>query len=235
MNSQAAAPNLRIERQLLRSGAVVACGLDEVGRGSLSGPVSAGMVLVDASTGRPPHGLKDSKLLTPAAREYLVPSIITWARGWAVGHASPAEIDAMGLIAALRLAGHRALAELRVVPDVVLLDGNHDWLSRPQQQDLFAGDSESDSSQDGLPLLDIPPVRTLVKADLTCASVAAASVLAKVARDAIMVGLDGEFPAYAWRENKGYASARHVEALRAIGPSVHHRRSWNLPLMQPEA
>ena len=122
--------------------------------------MSAGMVLVDASTGRPPHGLKDSKLLTPAAREYLVPSIITWARGWAVGHASPAEIDAMGLIAALRLAGHRALAELRVVPDVVLLDGNHDWLSRPQQQELFAGDSASDSSQDGLPLLDIPPVRT---------------------------------------------------------------------------
>lgn len=220
MGSTVTSPHLKVERRLLRSGAVVACGVDEVGRGSLSGPVSAGMVLVDISTGPHPGGLRDSKLLAPATRERLVPEIIAWARGWAVGHASPAEIDSLGLIAALRLAGHRALANLETAPDVILLDGSHDWLSWPPQQDMFAE----------APLLPCtPPVLTLVKADLTCASVAAASVLAKVARDAIMVSLDDEFPAYGWRENKGYASQRHVDALRELGPCVHHRRSWNLP------
>lgn len=183
------------------------------------------MVLVDVATGPQPDGLKDSKLLAPATRERLVPEIIAWASGWAVGHASPAEIDSLGLIAALRLAGHRALANLTTAPDVVLLDGSHDWLSWPPQQDLFAEDR---------PGPVVPPVRTLVKADLTCASVAAASVLAKVARDAIMVCLDEEFPAYGWRENKGYASPRHVDALRELGPCVHHRRSWNLPTVQAE-
>lgn len=225
MGSTITSPHLRVERRLLRSGAVIACGVDEVGRGSLSGPVSAGMVLVDEATGPQPDGLKDSKLLAPATRERLVPEIIAWASGWAVGHASPAEIDSLGLIGALRLAGHRALANLKTAPDVVLLDGSHDWLSWPPQQDLFAEDRTG-------PV--VPPVRTLVKADLTCASVAAASVLAKVARDAIMVCLDEEFPAYGWRENKGYASPRHVDALRELGPCVHHRRSWNLPTAQAE-
>lgn len=225
MGSTITSPHLRVERRLLRSGALIACGVDEVGRGSLSGPVSVGMVLVDASTGPQPDGLKDSKLLAPATRERLVPEIIAWARGWAVGHASPAEIDDVGLIAALRLAGHRALAYLTTVPDVVLLDGSHDWLSWPLQQDLFAENRLGP---------EIPPVRTLVKADLTCASVAAASVLAKVARDAIMLSLDEEFPVYGWRENKGYASPRHVDALREYGPCVHHRRSWNLPAAQAQ-
>ena len=182
----------------------------------LPSSVSCRAIPVRTSSG----GLRDSKLLAPAARERLVPEIIAWARGWAVGHASPAEIDSLGLIAALRLAGHRALANLETAPDVILLDGSHDWLSWPPQQDLFAE----------APLLPCtPPVLTLVKADLTCASVAAASVLAKVARDAIMVSLDDEFPAYGWRENKGYASQRHVDALRELGPCVPHRRSWNLP------
>ena len=225
-------PSLRFERRLLRSGAVVACGLDEVGRGSLSGPVSAGMVLVDAATGQAPEGLKDSKLLTAAVRERLVPGIKAWARGWSVGHASADEVDRLGLIGALRLAGHRALADLPIVPDIVLLDGNHDWLSWPRQQDLFSADADRPLPGDtGLAeTVRIPPVTTLVKADLTCASVAAASVLAKVARDSIMVELDEGFPEYGWRENKGYASARHMEALRDIGASVHHRRSWNLPV-----
>ena len=224
-------PSLRLERQLLRSGAVVACGLDEVGRGSLSGPVTAGMVLVDASTSRSPDGLRDSKLLTASVRERLVPGIKAWARGWSVGHASAEEVDGLGLIGALRLAGHRALADLPIVPDIVLLDGNHDWMSWPRQQDLFSADLGEVLAGDRGPAeaVRIPRVTTLVKANLTCASVAAASVLAKVARDAIMVELDVEFPEYGWRENKGYASARHIEALRDIGSSVHHRRSWNLP------
>lgn len=224
MGTTAASPHLRVERGLLRSGAGTLCGVDEVGRGSLSGPVSVGMVLVDVSTGRVPRGLKDSKLLTPATRERLVPEIIGWASGWAVGHSSPGEIDSLGLVAALRLAGHRALAQLGGSPDVVLLDGSHDWLSWPRQQDLFA---EAPSPS--------PPVLTRVKADLTCASVAAASVLAKVARDAMMVSLHEDFPAYDWRENKGYASPRHVEALREFGPCPHHRRSWNLPRADAES
>ena len=104
---------------------------------------------------------------------------------------------------------------------MVLLDGSHDWLSRPAQADLFTLDDE--------PPAPAPRVHMRVKADRTCASVAAASVLAKCERDAMMVGLAAEHPAYRWDENKGYASPEHMAALRELGPSVLHRRSWRLP------
>lgn len=181
-------------------------GMDEVGRGSLAGPVSVGIVVVDAATRRPPEGLRDSKLLSPAAREALVVPIRGWAHSWAVGHAGPAEIDEVGILRALRLAGERALAALPARPGAVLLDGNHDWL---ESQDCA--------------------LELRVKADVECASVAAASVLAKVARDALMVGLAAEFPAYAWHANKGYAAPAHLAALRELGPCREHRRSWRLP------
>jgi len=215
------APSLRFERTLLRDGVVHLACADEVGRGALSGPVTIGMVVISLSTRTAPQGVRDSKLLTAEARERLAPKVRRWALCHAVGHASPTEIDSFGIIAALRLAGHRALAQLSVTPDAVLLDGNHDYLSHPVQEALFGMPAEPS------PL--VPPVTTMIKADMKCAGVAAASILAKTARDALMTQLHEEFPAYLWAENKGYSAPAHIEALAAHGPSIHHRRSWSLP------
>lgn len=211
-----------MERTYFAEGHAWVAGSDEVGRGSLGGPVSAGIVVVDETTGRMPAGLRDSKLLTPAAREALVPKILRWAMASAVGHASAAEIDAMGILAALRLAGERALATLAVEPSVIVLDGNYDWFSRPPR----AAYSPRASAHDNVVLR--------IKADLTCASVAAASVLAKVERDALMRELGGTHPAYGWSVNKGYATPEHLAALRDFGPCSEHRRSWRLPGDDPQ-
>lgn len=214
-----AAPDLRIERAMLRAGSFSVAGIDEVGRGSLCGPATVGAVVVTSKTRTAPSGVRDSKLLSPRARQELVPRIQRWAASYAVGHASPSEVDAIGIIAALRLAGHRALAALPALPDAILLDGNHDYLT-PEQDSLFG-------LEDLLP--QVPPVLTVIKADLKCAAVAAASILAKTARDSIMIELAAEFPEYAWAENKGYSAPEHIAALHRLGPTPHHRRSWHLP------
>lgn len=218
------APTLRFERTLLRGGVRHLAACDEVGRGALSGPVTIGVVVISETTRTAPQGVRDSKLLTPEARQRLVPRIQRWAACWAVGHATPAEIDEFGIIAALRLAGHRALGQLTVTPDHVLLDGNHDYLTPPEQDALFG----APSALEGL-VEQVPPVLTRIKADLTCAAVAAASILAKTSRDALMVELDAEHPEYGWGENKGYSAPAHIDALARFGPSIHHRRSWSLP------
>lgn len=216
-------PSLRVERALQRDGYPLLAGMDEVGRGALAGPVTVGVVIIDTECRSAPKGVKDSKLLPPHVRERMVPRIERWATAFAVGHASPEEIDEIGIIAALRLAGVRALTSLGEagwVPDLVILDGNHDWLTPPEGVGLFAFASEAPAT---------PPVTTMIKADLKCSSVAAASVLAKVSRDRIMVGLGDEHPEYGWGDNKGYSAPEHLEALRLHGPSDLHRRSWRLP------
>jgi ribonuclease HII len=214
-------PSLRVERLLQRQGHRLLAGMDEVGRGALAGPVSVGVVVIDESVRSAPVGVKDSKLLTEAARTRLVPRIQRWAVAHAVGHASPDEIDAIGIMAALRLAGTRALGTLGVVPDLVILDGNYDWLTEPAEVGLFAFVSDGGPST--------PPVTTMVKADLKCSSVAAASVLAKVERDGLMVRLAADHPAYGWSLNKGYSAPEHIDALARLGPCELHRRSWRLP------
>jgi ribonuclease HII len=214
-----------MERELLRGGVTHLACADEVGRGALSGPATVGIVVITAETKTAPQGVRDSKLLTPEARTRLAPKVRRWAVSHSVGHASPDEIDEFGIIAALRLAGHRALAGLTVVPDLVLLDGNHDYLSHPAQDALFG-------RPDDLSLV-VPPVVTAIKADMRCAAVAAASILAKTSRDALMVDLAKSHPGYGWHENKGYASPEHIEALRILGPSTVHRRSWSLPGIDP--
>ncbi|MDO8107332.1 ribonuclease HII [Isoptericola sp. b441] len=213
-------PDLRVERGLLRTGARVVVGMDEVGRGALAGPVSVGAVAVDLTTRTGPRGVADSKLLTHAAREALLPALGRWGLARAVGHASAREIDAVGIVAALRLAGLRALAALELDVDVVLLDGSHDWLTGAGQLDLWQAPP-------------VPAVRTRVKADLACSSVAAASVLAKCERDALMVAYAVDHPGYGWAENKGYGAPGHLAALRELGPSPLHRRSWRLPCAEP--
>jgi ribonuclease HII len=252
-------PTLRHERLLLREGHALVAGVDEVGRGALAGPVTVGVVAVHAQVRSAPSGVRDSKLLTPAAREALVPKLRRWAPAYAVGHAEPDEVDRYGIIAALRLAGRRALATLPQMPTCVLLDGSHDWLTAkppsaalptraPLSEPLFegfdepvvprvisldpAGQRDAVVAREAAPDVLLPSepfVRTMVKADLRCAAVAAASVLAKVERDAIMVARSAQYPGYGWHENKGYSAPDHLVALRDLGPCEQHRLSWSLP------
>ncbi len=193
--------------------------MDEVGRGSVFGPCCVGLVVIDAGIGAPPGALRDSKLLNERAREALVAPIHAWVLDHAVGEASAGEVDDFGLTAALRLAGRRALAQLRRLPDVVVLDGSYDWL----------GDAGATFIGPVYPDVDVPVVRTRVKADVSCASVAAASVLAKVHRDRLVRLSAREFPGYGLEDNKGYATAAHMAALRQLGPSPQHRQTWHLP------
>lgn len=211
-------PTLELEHELIGSGTRVLASIDEVGRGAIAGPVTVGVVVMTAATGPSPSGVRDSKLLSPARRQALVEPIENWAIDHAVISSSSEDVDRLGIVGALRQAGVRALAELAgrgVHPDLVLLDGSHDWLS---SADLF--DEPTGAA--------LPPVRTQVKGDLTCASVAAASVLAKVDRDRQMSLLHEQFPAYEWAGNKGYASAGHQQAIRDHGLTAFHRVSWNI-------
>jgi ribonuclease HII len=209
---------LRLERRLLRSGAIRLGGMDEVGRGAPAGPVHVGLVVLDATTSRPPSGVLDSKLLPAPARRRLVPEIEAWAAAYAVGSASSGDVDALGVNGALRLAGLRALGQMDEPVDVVILDGTYDWLSPEVPSGIGTALTSS-----------CPEIVTRVKADRTCTSVAAASILAKVARDGVMVNLAAEYPGYGWERNKGYGTEAHLTAIRKHGLTPHHRHSWRLP------
>lgn len=214
-------PDLDVERALLGGGHRFVAGCDEVGRGALAGPVSVGVAVVDLhEVGELIPGLADSKLLSPRQRHDVAPTVRSWVASWAVGHASAQEIDDVGLTAALQRAGVRALARLDLSPDVVLLDGRHDWLSVPLQASWLDEDLTANPRA---------PVVTRVGADRHCASVAAASVLAKVERDQIMIDLAATAPTYHWETNKGYGSPAHLAALSRHGVTAYHRRSWRLP------
>jgi ribonuclease HII len=204
-------PTFEVEAALHASGARFVIGCDEVGRGAIAGPVGVGLAVVDASVGQHPAGLRDSKMLSEKRREELAPLAAGWALFSAVGLASADEVDRLGIITALGLAGKRALVALHeagamVRESVVLLDGSHDWLT---------------------PALASPlPVRTRVKADKDCASVAAASVVAKVHRDRFMIDADARIPGYGWSGNKGYGSSAHYAAITELGESELHRHTW---------
>ncbi|HEY3575491.1 MAG TPA: ribonuclease HII [Arthrobacter sp.] len=217
------APTLDYEKRFLPRGARFLAGVDEVGRGALAGPVSVGIAVIDLQNMELLADVRDSKLLKAADRERLDPLVRAWSVASAVGHASAREIDELGIMGALRTAGNRAWFEILgagITPDVVLLDGSHNWLSPAAQPSLF-DEVTTDPGCDA-------PVHTLVKADMQCLSVAAASVLAKVERDQHMRELHLECPDFGWDVNKGYATAAHREAIRTHGPSPYHRISWNL-------
>lgn len=233
------APKIDVEQALVNQHGLVAA-MDEVGRGALAGPVTVGVVLFDASTllKRKPNGLRDSKLLTPLQRASLTSRIHGWVIAGAVADASAEEIDAVGIIGALRRAGERALAALPKAPSIVLLDGSHDWLTRKDvvpELSLFSDDDlglrhrrEDPHPDHDVDVMPGPGVVTKVKADLGCATVAAASVLAKVHRDQFMMELHDAHPHYGWLDNKGYAAAVHRHALTEHGPSQWHRHSWDI-------
>lgn len=190
--------------------------MDEVGRGCLAGPVTVGVAVVDADTPTAPTGLRDSKDLSPAVREALVPKLRAWAVRVTVGSASAAEIDEFGIMGGLRLAAIRAFAEAPAGVSAVILDGTHNWLT--PGSDWPGWDAQ---------------VVTGAKGDSRCSSVAAASVVAKCHRDAVMRELDMQWPGYGWADNKGYAAPAHVAGLAELGPCVQHRKSWKLPGVGP--
>jgi ribonuclease HII len=204
-------PTFDVETAMHANGARYVIGCDEVGRGAIAGPVGVGLAVVDLSVGAHPPGLRDSKMLAEKRREELAPLAASWALYTAVGLASADEVDRIGIIAALGLAGKRALVMLHelgasISQSVVLLDGSHDWLT---------------------PALANPPrVQTRIKADQDCSSVAAASVVAKVHRDRLMIEADAGTPGYGWSGNKGYGSAAHYEAIDRLGASDLHRKTW---------
>lgn len=203
-------PTLDVERSWFDAGIGLVIGMDEVGRGAIAGPVAVGAHVVMSGTDAFPLGLRDSKLLSEKKREALAPLVAEWGAG-AVGFASPQEIDAHGISWALGEAGRRALLQLhemrvRVSEALIIVDGSHDWLSPSLRQPLR--------------------VVTMTQADRTCASVAAASVRAKVVRDELMRMAHDAEPQYSWLTNKGYGSRAHYAAIDATGLSDLHRRTW---------
>jgi ribonuclease HII len=200
-------PTLDVEREFFANGARIVAGMDEVGRGAIAGPVTIGIVAIDANVGEIPAGLRDSKLMTPKRREAMVPVVKEWGIAWATGSATAAEIDKFGIVTSLGLAASRALQNLGITPDVVILDGNTAFLMEE------AGG---------------PRIVTRIKADQDCACVSAASVIAKVERDTLMMQLHEQFPHYGWEGNKGYGAAVHTDAIKTHGVTDLHRKSWNL-------
>ncbi len=187
------------ERDAWAAGIAPVAGVDEAGRGPLAGPVVAAAVVFPDL--RPIRRLHDSKRLRPAERDVLYDAIAASGAAIGIGIADVAEINRHNILGATGLAWARAVASLPHVPALVLLDGN-----------LRAG-------------MTIPQV-TIVKGDATCASIAAASIVAKVTRDRLMVDLDRRFPGYAFAQHKGYATADHLAALRRLGPSPEHRHAF---------
>jgi ribonuclease HII len=175
------------------------CGVDEAGRGPWAGPVSAAAVILDPA--RTPAGLDDSKKLSERRRQALEVEIKASALAWGVGFASVEEIAEINILQATGLAMRRAVEALAVAPAFILVDGSYRF--------------------------DLPaPVRPVVRGDSLSASIAAASILAKTARDRVMVELDQAWPGYGFAAHKGYHAPVHVEALQRLGPCPAHRMSW---------
>lgn len=220
-------PTLELEKLLFNQGFSLVAGIDEVGRGCLAGPVSIGICLVDVKVDQIPKYLNDSKLLTAQKRDDLIPEIERWANDYAVGHSSNQEIDEFGLAVALQLAATRAIMKLRVKPQAIILDGKHNWL-KTKNFDLFSTPQGQVAAELDFLSQVTGATHTIAqtKADQTCASVSAASVLAKVERDRIITNLGSDFAQYGWSANKGYASPDHLAAIKNYGPTKYHRISW---------
>ena len=196
----AATPHFDFEREAFANGHRWVAGVDEVGRGPLAGPVGVAAVILDPDD--LPAGLHDSKLLSPERRQALSRSILDKALGVAIAFASAREIDAFNIRGATLRAMARAVGALAMRPDFALIDGR--------------------DVPDGLTC----PARALIGGDALSLSIAAASIVAKVARDALMARMDGCFPGYGFAQHVGYATSAHREALGRLGPTPLHRRSF---------
>lgn len=178
---------------------LIIAGVDEVGRGPLAGPVVTAAVILNPDN--PITGLADSKKITEKRRESLVPLIKEHALAWAMGRAEPDEIDELNILQASLLAMKRAVEALSIVPEHVLVDGIH------------------------APKLNCP-VTTIIKGDQSEPAIAAASILAKVARDQEMIALEEQYPGYGFAKHKGYPTKQHQQALLTLGVTDIHRRSF---------
>jgi len=198
-----AAPDLRFEECLWQQGLLRVAGLDEAGRGAWAGPVVAGAVIlpVEEAILQTLKGVRDSKELTPERRSELAPVIHEAALAWAVGECSAEEIDTIGILPATRLAMQRALRQLQIEAQHLLIDA------------LFLPDEDS-------------PQTALIKGDQRSLSIAAASILAKTHRDAWMIACEQEYPQYGFARHKGYGTKLHQECLKQNGPCAIHRRSY---------
>lgn len=197
-------PDLTFEKRFWRSGLHLIAGMDEAGRGALAGPVTVGAVILTKSPrlSRTLSGVRDSKQMTPGQRDHWAAVIRKTARAWSLGWASADEIDSIGISAATRLAAERALAALPILPDYLLTD----FRLNPDTEISFT---------------------SLVKGDQKSLSIAAASVLAKTARDALMCELDAQYPGYGLARHKGYGTAVHRTAIEKLGHSPVHRKTFS--------
>jgi ribonuclease HII len=200
-------PTLAVEFGLWQQGISLVAGLDEAGRGAWAGPVAAGAVILSPAADLVERlkGVRDSKLMTARQRTFWAERIKTVALAWGVGFASCAEIDAIGIVPATRLAMERALGQLEISPQHLLIDALR------------------------LPKVALPQT-AVIKGDANILSIAAASVLAKTGRDAHMVCLDGDYPGYGFARHKGYGTAAHRAALERQGPCAEHRKTFK-PLL----
>ena len=196
------------EKQAFESGYKIVCGVDEAGRGPLAGPVYAAAVVLPQNFII--NGLNDSKKLSARKREFLYNEIIQNSLAFGIAFASETEIDEINILNATFLAMKRAVDELKLKPDIALIDGNRS------------------------PKLDVP-TKTIIKGDALSASIAAASILAKVARDRFMTDLSCEYPEYNFEKHKGYGTKLHVEAIKKYGPSIIHRKSFLKKIIGKEA
>jgi len=197
-------PDLSFEIKLWHDSCRFVAGVDEAGRGAIAGPVAAGAVVLPndlPDLSKKLKGVRDSKVMTAQKRERWALDIKETAVSWGVGFATREEIDARGIAPATRLAVSRALAQLVCVIDHVLVD----YIKLPEIE---------------------TPQTALVKGDARSLSIAAASILAKTARDAVMVEMDGEFPGYGFARNKGYGTEEHRRAVNESGPCAQHRRTF---------
>ena len=199
--SRKKAPTRSIERDLWDAGHDVIVGIDEVGRGSWAGPLMVGAAILPRD--KRVNKVRDSKMLTEAAREGIFDRVAGWCDAWSVGGASHEECDELGMAAAQKLAARRAIEGLGIAPDAAVVDGKWNFVSP-----------------------HVPKVEMRIKADAHCLSVAAASILAKVTRDRIMRAMSNDYPHWHFDTNKGYPCPLHTTALQGYGPSAIHRRTW---------
>ncbi len=189
-------PDLSIEKTWPNT---IIAGVDEAGRGPLMGPVFACAVIIDQN--KIIDGIKDSKKLSPSKREKLYDAI-TSQYEYAIGIAESYEIDELNILEATKLACKRAVASLKTIPKIVLVDGNMKF-----QDSRF---------------------KSIIKGDDISLSIAAASIIAKVSRDKLINNLSLEFPDYEWDKNKGYGTKKHIEAIKKFGLTIHHRKSFSI-------
>ncbi len=197
-------PHLEYETELWAQGVHWVAGVDEAGRGALAGPVAAGAVILpygQLDLMDRLQGVRDSKVMTPADRTFWAAKIKAAAYVWGVGMATAKEIDRLGILPATRLAAVRALDKLGLSAEHILID----YLTLPE-----------------IPIPQTP----LVKGDARSLTIASAAILAKTARDAILVEMEGSFPGYAFAYNKGYATVAHRQAIEVLGPCSQHRRTF---------